>query len=114
MHFNWVANMDLDLNTLDLKELKALQAKLTKAISTFEERRKKDALVQLEEKARELGFASLSELTGAQVARKRAASTVVYANPENLEETWSGRGRKPRWFLDAVAKGLSAEDMLLN
>ncbi len=74
--------MDLNLNALSLKELKDLQTQVAKAIATFEDRRKKEALSELEDKARALGF-SLAELTGGAVARKRAPATAKYANPAN-------------------------------
>lgn len=102
--------MEIDLETLSLKELKALQSQVTKAIANFEDRRKRIALTELEEKARELGF-SLAELTGNKVQRKRSASTPKYANPANPDDTWSGRGRKPRWFAEALAAGSSTESM---
>lgn len=102
--------MSLDINSMSLKELKDLQGQVAKAIASFEDRKKKAALVELEEKARELGF-SLAELTGASVARKRAPASAKYANPANPADTWSGRGRKPRWFAEALAAGKSAGDL---
>lgn len=104
--------MDLNLNALSLKELKELQTQVAKAIATFEDRRKKEALSELEDKARALGF-SLAELTGGAVARKRAPATAKYANPANPSDTWSGRGRKPRWFEAALNAGKSPEDLAL-
>jgi DNA-binding protein H-NS len=104
--------MDLNLNALSLKELKDLQSQVAKAIATFEDRRKKEALSELEDKARALGF-SLAELTGGPVARKRAPATAKYANPANPSDTWSGRGRKPRWFEAALNAGKSPEDLAL-
>jgi len=100
----------MNLNTLSLKELKDLQSQVGKAIGSFEDRRKKAALAELDEKAREMGF-SLAELTGAPVTRKRAAASAKYANPANAADTWSGRGRKPRWFIAAIAGGKSPEDL---
>jgi DNA-binding protein H-NS len=102
----------MDLNTLSLKELKDLQSQVAKAIASFEDRKKKEALNELEEKARELGF-SLAELTGLHGARKRAPAAAKYANPADANETWSGRGRKPRWFVAALAAGKSPEDMAI-
>lgn len=102
--------MSTDLDTLSLKELKDLQSRVAKAIASFEERAKGNALEQLEAKARELGF-SLAELTGMSPARKRSAAVAKYANPANAADTWSGRGRKPRWFAEALAAGRSAEDL---
>ena len=104
--------MKLDLNTLSLKELKDLQSQVAKAISGYEDRRKREALAELEEKAKAMGF-SLSELTGLTTGRKRSPSTAKYANPANAADTWSGRGRKPRSFSEALAKGKKPDDMAI-
>jgi DNA-binding protein H-NS len=50
-------------------------------------------------------------LTGVAVPRKRAPAVAKYANPANKSATWSGRGRKPRWFSEALAKGKKPEDL---
>ena len=104
--------MELDLNSLSLKELKELQSQIAKAIASFEERQKKKALAELEDKAREMGF-SLSELTGTTGRRKRAPAAPKYANPADPSQTWTGRGRKPKWMVEALAAGKSPEDMLI-
>ena len=104
--------MKIDLNSLSLKELKDLQSQVAKAISGFEDRRKRDALAELEEKAKALGF-SLAELTGATAGRKRSPSVAKYANPANSADTWSGRGRKRRWVSEALAKGKKPEDLAI-
>lgn len=104
--------MTVDLNQMALKDLKDLQAQVSKAIASFEDRRKKDAIAELEEKARTLGF-TLAELTGAVVTRKRIPATPKYANPADPTNTWSGRGRKPRWFEAALRAGKSAEDLAI-
>ena len=104
--------MDVNLNAFSLKELKELQSQVAKAIATFEDRKKKEALSELEEKARAMGF-SLAELTGTNVARKRAPATAKYANPADSSDTWSGRGRKPRWFEAALNAGRTPEDLAI-
>ena len=35
----------------------------------------------------------------------------IYRNPRNAAQTWSGRGKQPSWILDAMAQGLSLEDL---
>lgn len=102
--------MSYDLENLSLKELKDLQSRVAKTIANYEESRKQKALSELEEKARELGF-SLAELTGVAPSRKKSASVAKYANPANPADTWSGRGRKPRWFSEALAAGQSAKSL---
>jgi DNA-binding protein H-NS len=104
--------LKLDLNSLSLKDLKDLQSQVAKAISGFEDRRKREALAELEEMARAKGF-SLAELTGSAPTRKRSPSVAKYANPANKADTWSGRGRKPRWFSEALAKGKKPEDLAI-
>lgn len=104
--------MDIDVNTLSLKDLRSLQSQVGKAIANYEERKRKEALAELEEKAKEFGF-SLAELTGGAVARKRSPAVAKYANPSDNSETWSGRGRKPRWFAAALAAGKSPDDLAI-
>ena len=38
-----------------------------------------------------------------------------YRNPENATQTWSGRGKRPVWFAEALKKkGVTAESMLIG
>lgn len=104
--------LNVDLNSLSLKELKDMQSQVAKAIAGFEDRRKREALAELEEIARAKGF-SLAELTGTTPTRKRSPSVARYANPANSSDTWSGRGRKPRWFSEALARGVKPEAMAI-
>ena len=99
-----------NINTLSLKELKELQSQVAKAIASFEDRKKKIALVELQEMARAKGF-TFKELTGISVVRRRAPAVAKYANPADATDTWSGSGRKPRWFLKALASGRTPEDL---
>ena len=104
---------EFDVETLSLKELKSLQKDLAKAISTFEDRQKIDARSKLEIIAKEMGY-SLADLIGGEVKPSRAPAAAKYRHPENAAVTWSGRGRKPLWFVTAVEAGKSPEDMAVN
>ena len=104
--------MKIDLETMTMKDLKDLQQKVTKAISGFEERKRSAALAAIEDKAREMGF-SLPELRGGSGLKKRQPAKAKYANPADRSQTWTGRGRKPRWIEAALAAGKRLEDMLL-
>lgn len=104
--------MSIDLHSLSLKDLKDLQSQVVRAIVSFEERAKRTVAAELEELAKLRGF-SLSELVGMTAPRKRAAAGAKYANPANPSQTWSGRGRKPRWFIEAIASGKQPDDMAI-
>ncbi len=105
--------MAYNLDDMSLKELKKLERDLAAAIANFDARIKAGAIAELEAHARELGF-SLAELTGSTVSikRKRAPATTMYRNPENPAETWSGRGRKPRWFEAALTSGAKVSELM--
>lgn len=105
-----------DLEAMSLRELEQLQKEVAKAISTLEMRRKAEARARIEELAREMGY-PLAELVGAEsgiARRKQRPGVARYRNPENPSDTWSGRGRKPRWFVAALDAGRRPEDMLVG
>jgi DNA-binding protein H-NS len=104
--------MALKLEKMSLSELKTLQSDVAKAITTFEGRRKSEALAAVEAAAKANGF-SLAELFGGKVTKTRKAVAPKYAHPENKTVTWTGRGRKPRWVLDTLARGGSLTDLTI-
>jgi DNA-binding protein H-NS len=38
----------------------------------------------------------------------------AYRNPSNSAETWTGKGRKPKWVREALAHGSRLEDLAIN
>lgn len=110
-----------DLENLSLAELKKLSKDIARAIETFDARQKQTVLSALEERAMEFGYA-LSDLFTDVVAKvkgrgKKAKSLTKpvpkFADPANRSATWSGRGRQPQWYKDAIAAGKTPESMLL-
>lgn len=102
--------MSLDLNSMSKDELVALRAEVDKAIKSVEGRRKAEALKAVQDAAKEFGF-TLSELTDGGKPTKKVAPK--YANPADLDQTWSGRGRQPIWFREALENGASEDDLAL-
>lgn len=47
-------------------------------------------------------------------APKGAKVAVKYKNPLNPSETWTGRGRTPRWMQQAMNKGAKQESFLIK
>ena len=99
-----------DFDILSLAELKQLQKDVAKAIAGFEDRKKAEARAALEAQAKEMGY-TLAELVGVVVPRKRAEAAPKFRHPENADVTWSGRGRKPRWFSAHLAAGKSSDSL---
>lgn len=105
---------NIDLSALTLAELKTHQKDVAKAIKTFEARKLKEARAALTAKAQEMGY-TLEELTGAAGARKaKSSAPAKYRHPENSSLTWSGRGRQPTWFKEAIQAGASPDDLEIS
>lgn len=103
--------MNLDLDKMTLKELRDLRGKLDRAINSYEDRKRRDAIAAVEEAAREHGF-NLAELTGAK-SRRTGTVPPKYANPQDPTMTWTGRGRKPRWVQENLELGKQLDDLLI-
>jgi DNA-binding protein H-NS len=104
---------DYDLEALSLSELKKMQKDVAKAIATFEDRQKAEARAKVEALARDLGY-SLAELVGTETKSSRVPVAAKYRHPENPALTWSGRGRKPQWFVEALEGGETVSDLAVG
>ena len=58
-------------------------------------------------KARKAAGKRAVRKTGKKVAPK-------YRNPSDPKETWTGRGKQPRWLAAHTAKGKKVEDFLIK
>jgi DNA-binding protein H-NS len=72
-------------------------------------------------RALELELSKLDRFQGAgrgkaAVGRGGARGAVApkYRNPENADETWAGRGLKPRWLTAAIKGGKKIEDFAIG
>ncbi|WP_424975415.1 H-NS family nucleoid-associated regulatory protein [Dinoroseobacter sp. S124A] len=97
--------MGFDLSKMTLDELNTLEKDVQKAKVAVEKKRVVQARKALEETAKQHGV-SLEEIFGAKSEIKGASkSAPKYANPDNPEQTWTGRGRQPTWYREAVGAG---------
>jgi DNA-binding protein H-NS len=95
----------MDLNALSLEDLKTLRKDVEKAIGSFEKRRLKDARTKLEAYAREIGV-ELNEVMDIKPGAK-SVNPPKYRHPKDPNMTWTGRGRKPKWIVEALERGKS-------
>jgi DNA-binding protein H-NS len=91
-------------------------------------RRIQDRMDEFRVLAREAGFeVTLTKMgEGGERRRRRRSSdgadgddrrrevSPKYRNPDNASETWSGRGRKPRWLEERLEKGAPLEDFAIR
>ena len=55
----------------------------------------------------------LGRSTGRNV-KVRAKVKAKYRNPADANQTWSGRGKRPRWFNAALTAGKKEKDLLIG
>lgn len=117
--------MNIDIESLSLRELGALVAAAEQRKQLVSRRRPASAVRRmLKVAAVEAGY-TLEELFGPDAAaeaapqrkpaRRRSAAKVAakYRDPEYKRLTWSGRGRMPRWLAAKVQKGHKVTDFLI-
>ena len=57
---------------------------------------------------------SSSERRGKAHPLKGRELPPLYRNPKNAEETWAGRGNRPRWLTAALKSGKKMESFLIK
>ncbi|MEQ5871174.1 H-NS histone family protein [Sagittula sp. NFXS13] len=99
-----------NLETMSREELQKLISDAQKALKTVDARRMAEAKRAAELAAKEYGF-SLDEVL--QSGTKASKGAPKYVNPEDPTQTWTGRGRKPNWLIEALDAGKSLDDMAI-
>lgn len=100
----------INVEKLSLKELVVLDQKLKVAIAEARTRERAEVKMKLTELAGKHGF-SISELIGARGRGvSKSKGVAKYANPDNQNETWTGRGRRPTWVVSRMKKGAKLSD----
>lgn len=102
--------MQIDLSELTLSELKKLKSNVDQAIESFQARALAKARKELEEKAKSLGF-TLEEIV--QTKKVRTKAQPKYRDPNDANQTWTGRGRKPQWVVDALENGADIDSLAI-
>ena len=105
----------IDLAGYTLSELKGLQHDVGRAIKDRQQQDVQKAREQILAIAKEAGV-SVEELLGNGKAKKADGKKVEakYQNPKDTSQTWTGRGRQPRWMAEAVANGKRPDDFLMK
>jgi DNA-binding protein H-NS len=99
-----------DLATMQFEELWQLHEELTKILSEkiiAEKRALEDRLAKLNrvEVVRDSGSVHSRSTADRAPRRKYPKVLPKYYNPQAPSETWSGRGKRPRWLVAALETG---------
>lgn len=98
--------MAIDLAGLTPQQLDELIAQAAETKRTLQKQRINDVRKKLAQMAKDEGY-TIEELFGTGRKSGKSGVAAKYANPANPSQTWSGRGKRPNWFKDALAAGAS-------
>src|SRR6185312_16672323 len=101
-----------ELERLSLRELQELELKVKKARATAQDRNRNDLRKKIETMVADAGF-KLSDVFGGRGGKGRTVAA-KYLNPDDPSETWTGRGRKPRWLNAKLQEGAKLEKFLIK
>ena len=98
------------LKTMPIAKLQDLKSKIEAAINAKVSERRRELEAELSKLAR------FGEGRAVKFGRSGPQGPVApkYRNPENLAETWAGRGLKPRWLAAAITSGKKLEDFAIG
>lgn len=104
----------INLEKLSLKDLQELELRVEKAIAEARAKERAELKAEIENMVAERGF-TMNEIVSAKrpAAKTRSAASPKFANPEDLSQTWTGRGRKPNWLVAKLQEGASLDDFLI-
>ena len=132
--------MSVNINNLSTKELADLIVEANKRKKVLAKRKPANQVKAAVAKFLKSTGWTFDELYGRSVAAKPAAAATTataapaaapkarkstkgrslgkvaakYQNPANGKETWTGRGKQPRWLAAETAKGKKLEDFLIK
>jgi DNA-binding protein H-NS len=108
--------MTIDLNKLSSQELDDLINAAAEQKRRVQRERIGEVRRKLIAMAKDEGY-SIEELFGdgrrASAAKGRPVPA-KYRNPDNPQQTWSGRGKRPRWFVEALGAGREESDLRVD
>lgn len=104
---------NINLSGYNLSELNGLLHDIEREIKNRQHQDLQKARDQILAIAQEAGV-SVEELLAANGKKSKGGKgqkvQARYQNPSNNGQTWTGRGRQPKWIAEGLAKGKSLDD----
>jgi DNA-binding protein H-NS len=106
---------DFNVEAYSDEELGGIRETVERELVDRKDRRRKEMAQQIRELAATLGMTPEEVLSSAPTVKKaRAKVAPKYQHPDNEEQTWSGRGRQPKWMQEQIAAGKTLDDLAIT
>ena len=99
------------LEQMSYRELQQLSMRVNRAMGTARDRDRATLRQKMESVVANAGF-QIGDLIGR--GGKGRTVAVKYANPDDPTQTWTGRGRKPKWLVAKVKAGNKIDRFLIK
>lgn len=109
-------NKKFDLDAMSVDEMWRLHEKIGQLLSvrlTSEKRELEKRLAKLR-RENETHSSSAESAAAPRERRKYPRVYPKYQNPNEPSETWSGRGKQPRWLAAALKTGHKIEEFMIS
>lgn len=105
--------MSIDILKLSVEEIKELQSKIPKVLAEKEAIKKQNVIDQVNEIITKAGYTvnDLFPKTGKKT--NKATLKAKYQNSEDKTQTWTGRGKTPKWLTEMLKTGKTKEDFII-
>lgn len=105
-----------DISNLSVEELRKLTAQAEALIESKKDQAIEDAYNEIIKIADAAGLSLEQFIEYGSHKRKKTTRKAVeprYRNKNNAAETWTGRGKQPRWLVAELEKGAKLQDYLI-
>lgn len=105
-----------DISNLSVEELRQLTAEAEALIESKKDQAIENAYNEILKIAESAGLTLEQFIEYGSHKRKKTTRKSVeprYRNKHNSDETWTGRGKQPRWLVAQLEKGAKLEDFLI-
>jgi DNA-binding protein H-NS len=110
-------NKKPSFGSMTVDELWLLYEELGQVLSvrlTSEKRELEKRLAQLQRENKTRAFGAIDTVSVPQEKRRYPRVLPKYRNPDEPSETWSGRGKTPRWLAAALKTGHTIDEFAIR
>lgn len=99
-----------ELTRFTYAELLELRAMVENEMEAKRETEILETRERMEEIAQRSGFTLAEIMSAPTPTRQKGAGAPKYQNPDDPEQTWTGRGKRPGWLSELLLKGRAIEE----
>jgi len=103
-----------EYNKLSENELKNVINQAEKALIDKQVVKHKDVIAQIKELAASIGVTVDINENNKKSVKKGKKVAAKYCNPDNSNQTWTGRGISPKWMQKLIESGRDKSDFLIK